>query len=492
VRLSPRQGVLLVCCIAITSSGCGEGTGVTTAGSNPESSTLTVLVNADEHMLGPNWDIEAKFLVFEPLVEVDAEGNLQPRLLRAWEQREEGAWVLHLDSRARWHDGVPVTAHDIAFSVDLLGRPDVAYISPSIETEVLDDSTLIWISDRKDPFDDYQTYYPKHLLADLDPTEFYDWDFWLQPIGNGPYRYVRTLEGRAIELEADGAYYRGRPAIERLNLKFGSNSIAELFAGNVDAAEIEPVDALGLTDDGRFRVVAQEYPGYLVRIYWNVGHPIAGDRAVRRAATLALDRAELAGSQLIPFEWTLADVPLGNSLADEAPEPMPFDPDEARRVLDEAGWRDTDGDGVREKLGRELALELITEFPSAAVYVQSRLRDVGMRVEVESRPGTGMVWPDVKPGRFETALTWFAASLEGLLGEESILGYDEPAVADLLEQRWNTPDPFRADSLRDLPITYLYPAGSVWAVTKRLRGLESPHRGHPLRFMGDLHLETAD
>jgi ABC-type transport system substrate-binding protein len=149
--------VLLVCCIAITSSGCGEGTGLTTARSNSESSELTVLVDADEHMLGPNWDIEAKFLVFEPLVEVGAEGNLQPRLLRAWEQREEGAWVLHLDSRARWHDGVPVTAHDIAFSVELQGRPDVGYISPSISTEVLDDSTLVWRSDRKDPFDDYQT-----------------------------------------------------------------------------------------------------------------------------------------------------------------------------------------------------------------------------------------------------------------------------------------------------------------------------------------------
>lgn len=452
-------------------------------------------------MLGPNWDIEAKFLVFEPLVEHDASGNLQPRLLRSWEQREEGVWTLHMDTRARWHDGVPVTAHDIAFSVELQGRPDVGYISPSIRIEVLNDSTLVWISDRKSPFDDYQTYYPKHLLADLDPTEFYDWDYWLHPVGNGPYRYVRTLKGRAIEFESDSSHYRGQPAIDRLTLKFGSNSVAELFAGNVDAAEIEPVDALGLADDSSFRIVAQEYPGYLVRIYWNNAHPIAGDPAVRRAATLAIDRAELAGSQLVPFEWTLTDVPVGNSLADEAPEPLPFDPIEARRVLDEAGWRDTNSDGVRDRGGTELALELITELPAAAVYVQSRLQEIGMRIDVETRPGTGMVWPDLKPGRFEMALTWFGAPLDVVLGTESIVAYREPAVADLLARRAGTPDPVVADSLlretwpyllRDLPITYLYPAGSAWAVTERLQGLESPHRASPLRFMGDLWLDPAD
>lgn len=496
LRLPLRFGVPLAVCLAAGAAACGGDAEEAPSDPAAAPSTLTVLVNADEHMLGPNYDIEAKFLVFEPLVEVDAEGNLRPRLLRAWEQREEGVWVLHLDSRARWHDGVPVTAHDIAFSVELQGRPDVGYISPSIETEVLDDSTLVWISNRKDPFDDYKTYYPKHLLEDLDPTQFYDWDFWLRPIGNGPYRYVRTLEDRAMEFEADTAYYRGRPAIDQVVAKFGQEPLPDLLSGAVDAAPIQPVDALRLRGDPRFHITVQEISGYVVQIYWNLRHPVAGDPAVRRAATLAIDREELANALSVAGGMTIADVPITPALASQRPDPLPYDPVAARRVLEEAGWRDIDSDGIRERGDERLSIRLITEIPSVAVYVQQRLADVGMEIETDVRPGTAMVWPSMRATDFEAALTWFAGG--DMLGPESVLGYDVPAVASLLALRDRTPDPAARDSLlreswpylqRDLPITYLYPYVIAWAVTKRLKGLRSPHRGNPLQFMGDLWLE---
>lgn len=483
------RGVLLALLTAFT-AGCGGGSG------EPRPSTLTLLVGADEHMLGPNWDIEAKFLVFEPLVQVDAEGNPQPRLLRAWEQREEGVWLLHVDTGARWHDGVPVTAHDIAFSVELQQRPDVGYMSPSISTDVLDDSTLVWTSSRKDPFDDYQTYYPKHLLADLDPTLFYEWDYWLHPVGNGPYRHVRTLEGRAMEFEAVASYYRGRPAIDRVIVKFGQNPVPELLSGGADAAQIQPIDALGLVDDVRFQIVAHEHTGSLVQIYWNLRHPVAGDPDVRRAATLAIDRRELAGALTVPVEMmTITDVPITPGLVSQRPEPLPFDPAAARRLLDAAGWRDENSDGIRERGGERLTIRLVTEIPSVAVYVQQRLAEIGIGIETDIRPGTGMVWPSLRDLDFEAALTWFEGG--NMLGSESVLGYDNPAVSALLAQRDTTPDPVTRDSLlretwpflqRDLPITYLYPYVNVWAVTKRLKGW-TPRRANPLQFLADLWLE---
>ena len=85
---------------------------------------------------------------------------------------------------------------------------DRAYSRGSTTITVLDDSTLTYTSTVQDPLSDYRTYYPKHLLENLDPTEFWNWEFWKHPVGNGPYRYVRHVPKTMIELEANPDYYR--------------------------------------------------------------------------------------------------------------------------------------------------------------------------------------------------------------------------------------------------------------------------------------------
>jgi ABC-type transport system substrate-binding protein len=302
-----------------------------------------------------------------------------------------------------------------------------------------------------------------------------------------------------MEFEADTSYYRGRPAIERVVAKFGQEPLPELLSGAVDAAQIQPVDALRLREDPRFHIAVQEITGYMVQIYWNLRHPVAGDPAVRRAATMAIDREELANALSVPGRMTITDVPITPGLESERPEPLPYDPDAASRVLEKAGWRDIDSDGIRERGGERLSIRLITEIPSVAVYVQQRLADVGMEIQTDVRPSTGMVWPSLRATDFEAALTWFAGG--DMLGPESVLGYDVPEVASLLALRDSTPDPTARDSLlreswpylqRDLPITYLYPYVIAWALTNRLRGLQGPHRGNPLQAIGDLWLEDSE
>lgn len=234
---------VLASCVAMA----GLGFGSCTDFPRQTGSTVTVQYAADERAVGPNYDSPAQFLVFLPMVARNAEGEFEGRLARSWEPSEDYRhWTVHLNTEVRWHDGVPVTADDIAFTVELLSRPDVGYIQPgSVEITVIDDSTLIWSSTLGSPLSDYRTYYPRHLLQDLDPTKFYEWTFWTEPVGNGPYVYVRHVPKTMMEFEANPDYYRGKPRINRLIIKFGSSSLVELLSGNVDVlTEVTQLDLL--------------------------------------------------------------------------------------------------------------------------------------------------------------------------------------------------------------------------------------------------------
>ncbi len=178
------------------------------------SNTLTVLFAGDEWIFQPA-DYEYPTIMFEPLVSVSADGTLEGRLARHWELAPDGrTWKVQLRTDVRWHDGVPVTAHDVKFTLDLLSHPDVAQIVPDAFSFTLIDDSTYTITFHKPaighPLDDDRVYYPRHLLKDLDPADVFKWEFWTQPIGNGPYRYVRHIPKTMIEFEANPDYYRGR------------------------------------------------------------------------------------------------------------------------------------------------------------------------------------------------------------------------------------------------------------------------------------------
>ena len=134
-----------------------------------KASTLTILDDGDEHVLGLPWDVPDKFLVFLPLVSRNARGELEGRLARSWEHSPDyHTWTIHLRSDVRWHDGTPVTAHDIAFTLQFMSRPEVLRLSPgAVSVTVLDDTTYTLTLRRGtagSPFDSWTVYYPKHLL----------------------------------------------------------------------------------------------------------------------------------------------------------------------------------------------------------------------------------------------------------------------------------------------------------------------------------------
>ena len=217
-----RHSGTLACAGFLTLPALGCGGGEDRAYSH--GSTVIVAYGGDERVLNPYFDMPAQLLVFLPLVTRDEHGELEGRLAKSWEHSPD------------YHESITV----------------------------LDDSTVtVRYPGTPYSFDWWVVYYPKHLLENLDPKEFLGWEFWTHPVGNGPYRYVRHVPRTMMEFEANPDYYKGKPKIDRVVLKFTGEAagLTELLSGNVDAiTEINSTEILKLAADPRFRLYRSFVP----------------------------------------------------------------------------------------------------------------------------------------------------------------------------------------------------------------------------------------
>ena len=478
--------------------------------------TMTVLFPGSEMIFNPIWDMPAKFLLFLPMLTFDDEGEYVPSLARTWEHSEDyRTWTFHLRTDVLWHDGVPVSAHDVKFSMELMSRPDIGYFRMQ-SAAVVDDSTITIVSERPTGLDWWTVFYPKHLLEDLDPAEFFRWSFWTDPVGNGPFRYVRHEPDTMWEMEANPVYWAGKPAIDRLRVKFGGGAVvAELLSGGVDAAAyVSRPDIPRLEAEPELHLHHRVSPEveWIEGIFWNLRHPLLGDPAVRRALTLAIDRRELGELQHIPVELPLFDgFFTGRQFwTGDLPEPLGYDPEEARRLLDEQGWRDSDADGVRDRDAQPARFTAVIggsgpsetrSFGQAAVYAQAAFRDVGVEMEIQTQEAG--LRERVERGDFDAVfvrLHTLDQNLARWFREDSGPGWTDPAMIELVQAAHYTRDPAEQDSLYAamyaimetwLPITLLAPQVQWFAANDRIRGLSSPFRANPLWHAEHLWVEES-
>lgn len=492
----PGPGILAAAvCSALSLSACSSGDGpVAETGSG--ATTLTVLYPGDERILGPYWSMPAQFLMFDPLVEWRDDGELGGRLARDWTHSPDyGEWTFTLRSDVVWHDGVPFTARDVAFTVELLQDPRVGWLPRGATVEAVDDST-VRVTDPSGKaaglLDPYQVIYPEHRLRDLNPDEFNSWAFWTRPVGTGPYRYARHVPQTMMAFDANPEYMLGSPRIDHLVLKFGQASVPELMSGNVDVAGWStPAEARQLAEDDRFAVYWSL--GAVRAILWNQGHPLLADIRVRRALTRAIDRHELIRILGYPDE-----IPVLDALYSEPqlrrgglPEALAPDSELAVALLDEAGWTDADRDGVRERLGTEATFELLVpaEVAAVGVYVQDRLRRVGVSVEIATLE-MPMLRDRWRAGDFDAVVAIVSEfRLETFFGDGNLLGYRSDAAAAEVSAIVEARGPEARDAgmarlaerLRaDVPATFLFPSPAMFVVRKGIEGLSSPWRADPL------------
>ena len=304
------------------------------------------------------------------------------------------------------------------------------------------------------------------------------------------------------------------PKIERVVLKFtGGASLTELLSGNVDAIQVSDSAQLrAIANDPRFQIywtLANGGSNAFMVILWQNEHPLFREPEVRRALGLAVNRRELLEVLNVPVELSLVDEWYTSRQARRGERSGPrYDPAEARRLLDQAGWRQRSRDGLRERGGQEFRFTALVSTQAAwgascigaAVFVQGQLADLGVRMDLQPLEG-GVLRSRIRAKEFEAAVCSQRVAYirpELFFGEQSPTGYRNPQLTKLLDVLRTTADPDAQDHAhremsdllrRDQPITFLLRGVFGQVAHRRVKGLSGPWRADPLMFTEDLWLD---
>jgi peptide/nickel transport system substrate-binding protein len=362
---------------------------------------------------------ELSRLVFDSLVTIDpATGEVAPALAESWDVTDGTRYTFHLRDGVRWHDGQPFTARDVEFTyrtmLDVNVRsPRYSRLAERVKSvSVVDPRTVVIELIKPDasflPTLATLGIVPEHVLAGVQPEQLITDPFGLSSaVGTGPFMLKQWIRGEQIVFERNPQYYRGAPQAAQYTYRV-VGSLDELVAGLrdglidwavIDAAQAGAVPVI----DG---VTAQSLPGFeLVMVVLQLDSSKSElflDPRVRQALLLALDRpamvdqiwhgqAEVARGTQPPASWA----------AGPASIEYPYDPQQAARLLDEAGWQ-KGPDGVRQREGQRLSFRLVATGAdptrrALATWLQRQWAEIGVEVQLELEQ-----WSDVRRRATET------------------------------------------------------------------------------------------
>jgi len=337
-------------------------------------------------------------LIFGHLVEFDNSMRPIPSLARSWEVSEDGlVWTFFLREDVRFHDDHPLTAQDVEFTYSaIMNRGSASQRSEQydmvdrIETE----GDYVFRVLLKHPFAPFlhrisRAIGPKHLLEN---TDLHDASFNRRPIGSGPFRLVDWSKDDTVTLEANKRYFRkGRPILDKLVFKTYPDRQAALQAisqGKMDIAlNLAASDLAFVSRRRAFRVYPVPAPSHY-EIVFNLNDPIFGEVKVRKALDYAIDKDSIIKSQLKGYS-RICTGPFGVDSWAYNPEVQPsrYDIESSRELLEQAGWRDSDGDGVLDKDGEPFEISLTIpnisdSLERIAVAIRAQLMKVGVKIKL--------------------------------------------------------------------------------------------------------------
>jgi peptide/nickel transport system substrate-binding protein len=341
-----------------------------------------------------------------------------PDLATDWSQSDDGlTWTFTIRDDATWQDGTPLTAHDIASTFNwILGQGVGNFIDYFPFTEegditAPDDTTLIWKTSEPTSAPIYPPYVyvmPQSVLSKYkDKADFRSWKGFPDTLGSGPFKLVEWSRGDFWRLEANPDYYGGAPHIDEIDFRVFQNEEAMVQAlkqGDIDFADDISSNAFDTlqndpnitTNVGNASAFTQmsfnqctDAQPYCKKTGFNHS-PATTDPQFRLAVEYAIDRDTLVDRVKLGYAspgWTVIPSPKWHV---DPENTISFDPDKAKQILDAAGYKDTDGDGVREfPNGDPLELRFIvrTEAPetvTAGEFIKEWLADVGIRLKTEA------------------------------------------------------------------------------------------------------------
>ncbi|PLX85207.1 MAG: peptide-binding protein [Desulfuromonas sp.] len=454
-------------------------------------------------------------LIYNGLVRYDKDLQMEGELAESWEISEDNLTItFHLRKGVTWHDGAPFTSADVLFTYQL-------YIDPETPTAYAERYRQVAKAEAPDPYTFRVTYekpfapaliswsvsiHPKHLLEGVDVTKS---PLSRAPVGTGPYRFVEWKSGEKIVLESNPDYFEGPPYIKRVLYRIIpdlSTQFLELRSGGLDFMGLTPIQYQTQTDNTAFKRRFNKYR-YLVFGYTYLGYnfkrPLFQDRRVRQALTYAINKEEIIDGVLLGLgQAATGPYKPDTWVYNAGVKRYPYDPEKAKALLREAGWGDSDGDGILDKDGKPLSFTIVTNQGNdlrvkTGEIVQRRFKEIGVEVNLRVIEWASFLKEFINPGNFDaTILGWSGGpepdqyniwhSSKTGPRELNFIGFQNPEVDELLEKGRRTFDQSERkkyyDRFQDIlaeeqPYTFLYVSEGLPAVARRFRGIEPSAAG---------------
>jgi peptide/nickel transport system substrate-binding protein len=371
-------------------------------------------------------DRDLSALIFNGLTRSNDKGEIVPDLAESWDISSDGkTYTFHLRHDVVWHDGAPFNADDVTYTVSVLQSPDfpgspyLADMWRSVTLDKLDDYTLtVTLREPFAPFLDYTTVgiLPAHILSTVPVSELANSQFNAAPIGTGPFM-VSEVSARQVVLITNSNFYRPRPYLDRIEFVFYPNDQAVLEGRSraeiSGIGQVLPEDISTVAADDGLVLYSAPIASYNL-VYLNLDRVIFQDRNVRRAMMYALDRQKLV-DDVLGGQGVVIDSPiLPNSWAYDTEVPhYEQNLQEARKLLESAGWYDDDGDGVRERGDLKLEFTLVTndDDPVRVQLIQAisdQLAQVGIHAIPQTVSWEDLVSQMLRLRRFDAVLSGWA------------------------------------------------------------------------------------
>ncbi len=459
-------------------------------------------------------------LVYSNLIRTDKNLRLEGELAEGWDiSKDEMTITFHLRQGVKWHDGVEVTADDVDFTYRYMIDPK----TPTAYAESFRQIRRAEVLDRYAYRVTYEKPYAPALLS---------WGIWIlprhilegpwragvdlrttrqnrHPIGCGPYLFREWKTGEKVVLEANPDYFEGRPYIKRVVYRIipdPSTIFLELKARNIDMAGLTPIQYRRQTDYPAFRKAFNKYQ-YLSNSFaylgFNLLDPRFQDKRVRQAMAYAINKQEIIEGVLLglgqpavgPYKpgtwWYKADV-----------KTYPFDPERAKALLAEAGWTDTNSEGILAKNGKPFSFTIRTNQGNAvrkdtAEIIQRRLRAVGIDAQIHIVEWAAFINTFIRKRDFEAIILGWGLGLDpdqydiwhsSKTGSDELnhISYKNPKVDALLEAGRRTFDEAKRKAIygefqdimaEEQPVVFLYVPDALPVVSSRVRGIEPAPAG---------------
>jgi peptide/nickel transport system substrate-binding protein len=386
--------------------------------------TFTVGIINDVDSLNPFIGILAETyevwgLMYDYLVGQSAKDfSPEPALAESWEvSDDELTWTYKIRQGVKWSDGQPLTARDAAYTFNRIMKGTFeqtnygSYVGNIEKVTAPDDTTLVMTTKEPSPTMLRLTVpiLPEHIWKDIDEKEVTTFDNEKNAVGSGSFKLEERSTGQFVRLSANKSYWGGAPKIDEVVFRVFNNADAQLQAlkkGEIDFADgLDPAPFNSLKNTPGITALAADYSGFN-ELAFNTGaaldtgepigdgHPALKDKRLRQAIAHAVDKQALVDRVLGGYGTAATGVipALYQNLTYQPAdgEAFNFDLAEANRLLDEAGYKDSDGDKVREMPngGRPLNFRLFARQESntsqqSVQFMQGWLRDIGIGTEVK-------------------------------------------------------------------------------------------------------------